>query len=229
MDDMIIVGASGGIGSYLAEMFEQEYRLFLTYNSTPLRCVGNVAQVNLLSYGEVQDFADLIGDDLAYRVVLVNAAGLSIDGMGHKLDPEMFDAVVAVNLTGAFHLCRAFLPLMRNRRWGRIINLSSVVGSTGVVGTSAYSASKAGLSGFTRTLAIENAKAGVTVNTLRLGYMSLGMIDNIRADIQEVIERSIPMGSFGNPDNIVEAIRFLVAAPYVTGTEITIDGGLLCS
>lgn len=229
MDDMIIVGASGGIGSYLASVFEGEFDLYRTYYRTQIRGVGNVAQMNVLNPQRVREFADEIGPQLSEKVVLVNATGLSINGMGHNLPQSSFSAVVQVNLVGAFNLASAFLPIMRRKRWGRIINMSSVVGKVGVAGTAAYASSKTGLLGLTRTLAIENAKKGVTVNVLRLGYMSAGMINTIEANTREAIRRSIPMEFFGSPDNVVEAIRFLVNAPYVTGTAIDIDGGLLCS
>ena len=227
MDDMIIVGASGGIGSYLVDAFADEYTLWKTYRNNPIRGF-NIARVDVMSHEDVSEFADLISHELSNRIVLVNATGLSLSGMGHKLPSSTFAAVLRVNLVGAFNLANVFLPIMRDRFWGRIINLSSVVGSVGVPGTVAYSASKAGLMGLTRTLAAENALRGITVNALRLGYMSVGMINTIPQDIQESIKRTIPVGGYGTPDNIAEAIRFLVNAPYVTGTAIDIDGGLLC-
>ena len=228
MDDMIIVGASGGIGGYLRGFFSTKNRVFSTYNKHPIRGVGTVAQVDVTKFDQVYLFSDSIMGDLGDRVILVYAAGISIDGMGHKLSSAAFEDVLHVNLTGAFNVCHSFLPIMRHKGWGRIILLSSVVGHAGVVGTSAYSASKAGLSGLARTLAMENAMHDITVNVLNLGYMSIGMIDTIPDGILDNIRRSVPMQRLGDVKNIAEAIRFLVAADYVTGTEIRIDGGWLC-
>ncbi|NIQ88682.1 MAG: SDR family oxidoreductase [Deltaproteobacteria bacterium] len=227
MDDMIIVGASGGIGRFLAEEFKGEYVLWRTrYRSST---DSEYDRVNVMNPQSVREYATVLGQCLSDRVILVNAAGISINGIGHKMPQSSFAEVLHTNLVGAFNLASAFLPIMRDRRWGRIINLSSVVGSAGIPGTVAYSTSKAGLMGLTRTLAVENAKKGITVNVLRLGYMAVGMIDTIQPDKRQIIRRNIPAGYFGNPGNIVAAIRFLVDAPYVTGTAIDIDGGFLCS
>lgn len=124
-------------------------------------------------------------------------------------------------------MCRAMLPFMRQQEWGRIINISSIVGQVGVPGTVAYSASKSGLFGLTRTLAVENASRNITVNTLALGYFSVGMINVIRPEIQEQIKAKIPMKRFGDPHNVELAIRFLIECDYITGATININGGLL--
>jgi NAD(P)-dependent dehydrogenase (short-subunit alcohol dehydrogenase family) len=124
-------------------------------------------------------------------------------------------------------MCSALLPYMRQQQWGRIINISSIVGQMGVPGTGAYSASKAGVLGLTRTLAVENATKNITVNALLLGYFSVGMIETIEQETQEQVRSKIPMKRFGHPRNVELAIRFLIAADYVTGSVVKIDGGLL--
>jgi NAD(P)-dependent dehydrogenase (short-subunit alcohol dehydrogenase family) len=233
MNSMIIIGASGGIGAYLADSFCWNNKMFLTYNKNPVQPSGRLrpvcSQLDVSCHSAVYQYACSIKDALTDRIVLINAAGISIDGMGHMLSSIAFEDVLRVNLTGVFSVCHAFLPIMRNNGWGRIINLSSVVGHIGVPGTVAYAASKAGLSGLTRTLAIENARKCITVNTLNLGYMSVGMIDTIGTELRDRIREKIPVGHLGSPDNVTAAIEFLVNADYVTGTEIAIDGGMLCS
>lgn len=233
---VVIIGASGGIGSYLMSELK-EYQTIGTYNSqNPFQSDwGNVYrertggqepqmyQLDVLQTNKVRSLVDMI---LPSRIVLVNAMGISRDGMAHNLFLGDWDEVLDVNLRGAFVTCQAFLPRMREEGWGRIINLCSIVGQNGIPGTSAYAASKAGLEGLTRTLASENAKKGITVNALALGYFNVGMINTIPHGIAEKIKAAIPMGHFGHPRNVAAAIRFLIGADYVTGTTININGGL---
>jgi len=227
MDDMIIVGASGGIGVVLANAFRKEYNLYLTHNDNPLYTFQST-QVDL-SGPDIFGYVDSIANVLSDKVIVVNCAGVTRSAMGHVMGIPSFEMLLNINLVGAFRVCSAVLPIMRKKGWGRIINLSSVVGHLGVPGTSAYSASKAGLEGMTRTLAVENASKGITVNSIVLGYMEAGMITSVPMGYLESVVKLIPMKRLGGVVNIVEAVRFLVAADYVTGTSITVDGGLLCA
>ena len=236
MDNMVIVGAAGGIGRLLMNSFYPSYNLYVTYYRRPPPSedyldIKGCYRLDVRDYAKCCLTARAIYESVGpgSNIILVNAVGISINGMGHKMAEEDWCRVIDTNLTGTFNVCRAILPFMRDRGWGRIINLSSVVGSSGVAGTCAYAASKAGILGLTRTLAIENAQRGVTVNALNLGYMQTGMIDTIPDHILELIRFKIPMERFGNYANIESAIRFLIEADYVTGTAINIDGGLLCS
>lgn len=174
----------------------------------------------------VDHFAKAVGDRLG-QIVLVNLAGVSIDGMGHKMDELTWDRVVDTNLKGTFLMCRAMLPFMRKEEWGRIINISSIVAQKGIPGTVAYAASKGGLFSLTRTLATENAAKNITVNALALGYFEAGMINVLKPELQEQIRATIPMRRFGHPRNIELAIRFLIDADYITGAVLNINGGLL--
>ena len=124
-------------------------------------------------------------------------------------------------------MSRALLPIMRQQEWGRIIYVSSIVGQMGIAGTCAYSASKAGLFGLTRTLAAENAAKNITVNTLSLGYFDVGMINVIKPDMREQIKEKIPMRRFGNHNALEAGIKFLIDCDYITGTTININGGIM--
>lgn len=146
--------------------------------------------------------------------------------MAHRMPSDVWDKVIDTNLKGTFLFCRAMLPFMRKQEWGRIINISSIVGQIGIPGTIAYSTSKSALFGLTRTLAVENAAKKITVNVLALGYFDIGMISVIKHDLQERIKESIPLKKFGDPRNIELAIRFLIESDYCTGTVININGGL---
>ena len=225
---IVITGASGGLGNYLVEHLGRDYEIIGTYNThkpAPIDRVVEFFQVDVTDSGSVERFVAAVSDKLQ-RIVVINMAGISLEGMGHKIAEGKWDRVLDVNLKGTFLMCRALLPWMREQDWGRIINVSSVVGHLGVPGTVAYSASKTGLFGLTRTLAAENAMKNITVNVLGLGYFEVGMINVIRPEIQEQIRERIPMKRFGHPRNVELAIRFLIECDYVTGTSIAINGGL---
>ncbi|GHU18897.1 beta-ketoacyl-ACP reductase [Alphaproteobacteria bacterium] len=172
----------------------------------------------------VEEICNTLGGDVD---VLVNNAGITKDGMLHKMDPIDWHRVIATNLTSVFNMCRVVIPAMREKRFGRIINLSSVNGLKGQVGQTNYSAAKAGILGFTKSLALESASKGITVNAIAPGYISTDMTDAIRDDIKEKIIDGIPVGRFGKVDEIANAVLYLSGeeASYVTGTTLSINGG----
>jgi len=226
---IILTGASGGLGTYLIERLGTDFEIVGTYNKNRPSSNGRAAgfyQVDTSDSKSIERFVVSIADKLE-KIVLINLAGISLDGMGHKMSDEVWDHVVDTNLKGTFLMCRSLLPFMREQNWGRVINFSSVVGQMGIPGTVAYSASKSGLFGLTRTLAAENAQKNITVNVLSLGYHSIGMINVISPEIQEKIKATIPMKKFGDPRNVELAIRFLIECDYMTGNSININGGLL--
>lgn len=226
---IIITGASGGLGSYLVEHLGGQYDVVGTYNSRKpagLDQAAELHQVDVSDADSVELFVNSLADRLT-NITLINMAGISLDGFGHKLPEATWDQVMDTNIKGAFLMSRAVLPLMREQQWGRIINVSSVVGQMGVPGTAAYSASKSALFGLTRTLAIENATKNVTVNCLALGYFEAGMINEVRPEVQEQVKAKIPMQHFGHPRNVGLAVRFLMDSDYTTGSVININGGLL--
>ena len=226
---IVITGASGGLGSYLVEHLSKEHEIVGTYNTHKPELSDQVArfyQVDVSDAASVDRFANLVADKLRH-VVLVNLAGVSLDGMGHKMAEAVWDQVLDIDLKGSFLMCRALLPFMREQEWGRIINVSSIVGQMGVPGTVAYSAAKSGLFGLTRTLAAENAAKNITVNALALGYFETGMISVLKPEVQEQIKAKIPMKRLGHPRNVELAVRFLMESDYITGSIININGGLL--
>jgi NAD(P)-dependent dehydrogenase (short-subunit alcohol dehydrogenase family) len=233
MKDMIIVGSQGAIGNWLVRAFAPKCMMYGTFHenlSAPHRGRNcKLHRVDVRVPGSCVSYADTIKKELGPHIVLVNAFGVSIDGTGHRLGVGDWREVYSVNLEGVFNVCQAFLPIMQEKGWGRIINLSSVVGRVGVRGTGAYAASKAGVEALTRALAVENVAYGITANSLVLGYMALGMIGNVPVEHLDALLDRIPMGKFGHPDNIVAAVQFLIDADYVTGASIVIDGGFLCT
>jgi 3-oxoacyl-[acyl-carrier protein] reductase len=178
--------------------------------------VGRPADVER-AWGELQAAFD--GLD-----ILVNNAGITRDNLLLRMKPEEWTQVLDVNLSGAFHWCRMAIKPMIRQRWGRIVNVSSIVGLTGNPGQANYAASKAGLIGFTRTVAVEVARRGVTVNAVAPGLIETEMTDGIATGLADAIPARRP----GTPEEVAACVGFLASdeASYVTGTTLTVDGGM---
>ncbi len=160
--------------------------------------------------------------------VLVNNAGITRDGLAARMSDEDFDAVIDINLKGSFHCCRAAAKVMMKQRWGRIINLSSVVGVYGNAGQVNYAASKAGVIGMTKTLAKELARRNITANAVAPGFIATDMTDALSDSQREAIVGRIGSGRLGEPADIAHLVRFLASdeASYITGQVICVDGGM---
>ncbi len=160
--------------------------------------------------------------------VLVNNAGITRDGLAASMGDEDFDAVIDINLKGTFHCCRAAAKVMMKQRWGRIINMSSVVGVYGNAGQVNYAASKAGVIGMTKTLAKELARRNITANAVAPGFIATDMTDALSEAQKEAIVGRIGSGRLGEPADIAHLVRFLASdeASYITGQVICVDGGM---
>jgi 3-oxoacyl-[acyl-carrier protein] reductase len=226
---IIVTGASGGLGVPLLESLSAVEQVVGTYNShrpnLPTGSAIQLHQVDVASEESVRRFADAIIPN-ASRITLVNLAGVSSARLAVDLDSSEWDRVVDVSLKGSMLMSRAFLRKMMRDRWGRIINISSIVAEEGVAGTAAYAAAKAGLDGLTRVLAKEYARYGILVNTLALGYFDGGMTDTLAEEQRTATLARIPLRRFGEVSEITEAVLYLMRASYVTGTKLRIDGGM---
>ena len=229
---IVITGATGGLGREMVKHFEkQDVKLALhTFQHEPfeVECEHAWFKADLSDAFQVSNFVATVLANFGHVDVLINNAGISRNGMSWKLNNTDFQQVLAVNLTAPFLLMQGFLPGMRERNSGRIISISSVVAQTGVVGTAAYAASKAGLLGLTKTVAKEVAGNGITVNALALGYFDRGMITEVAEDLREKIIEQIPLKRLGSMDAILSTLDWLLAdgASYVTGQTISLNGGL---
>jgi 3-oxoacyl-[acyl-carrier protein] reductase len=160
--------------------------------------------------------------------VLVNNAGITRDGLAVRMKPADWDRVLQINLYGAFNCIQAVLPGMMRNRWGRIINIASVVGQAGAAGQTNYAASKAGLIGLTKSLAQEMGSRGITVNAVAPGYIETDMTKVLSEEVKQKILASVPLARIGNPDDVAAAVKFLAGedAGYITGHVLAVNGGL---
>lgn len=228
---ILITGASKGIGRYLFTRFKQDgLKVIGTYNSSIISLNEDLIDYYKLDVADnnavVEMFATI--KQSLTNIVLLNCAGISYNAFAHKADVELWNKVIDVNLKGTFHVIHSVLPLMREQGYGRIINFSSVVTSLPTPGVSAYAASKAGLIGLTKSLAVENASKGITVNSINLGYVNIGMgVTDVPLAYQDKIKTQIPSGRFCMPEEIYNTIIYLIQTEYVNGTTININGALI--
>jgi NAD(P)-dependent dehydrogenase (short-subunit alcohol dehydrogenase family) len=225
---IVITGVSRGIGRFLWDKFKQENAEIIGVDkiiADDLQDNPDIYCLDITRPNELELWLEKVQEKLG-KVVLINCAGINYSAFAHKSDLEKWSRVIQVNLIGTFFMIHTLLPVMREQNWGRIINFASVVAQSGVPGTTAYAASKAGLWGLSKSLAKENATKGITVNSLNLGYFDVGMIQEVPEEMQIKIKEQIPTGTFGHPDNIFNAIRFLIDSDYVNGTTIDLNAGL---
>jgi len=242
----LITGASRGIGRAIALRFAEEgCDLAINYVAEQgrdnaaeaeevaqqigaLGCRALCVEADVSDLQAVEDMVARAIGRLGKLDILVNNAGITRDRTLKKLDKEDWDRVLAVNLTGAFHCARAVIDHMRERRYGRIISLASVVAQMGNIGQTNYGASKAGLIGFTRSLAREVARRGITVNAIAPGFIDTEMTQAMPEDIRQQVVQTIPLARMGTPEDVAHAAVFLASeqAAYITGQVLSVNGGL---
>ena len=193
-------------------------------------CSGEALTVNLdvTSPSSVKEaFAKALKDRTRIDV-LVNNAGITRDGLAVRMKPADWDLVLQINLYGAFSCIQAVLPGMMRNRWGRIINIASVVGQAGAAGQANYAASKAGLIGLTKSLAQEMGSRAITVNAVAPGYIETDMTKVLPEEVKQKILASVPLARMGKPDDVAAAVKFLASedASYITGHVLAVNGGM---
>ncbi len=233
----LVTGASGGIGGAIARaLHAQGAHVAISGTRTEaldqlaLDLGGRVAVVpaNLSEAGEAQRLASETEQALGGLDVLINNAGLTRDNLAVRMKDEEWQEVLNVNLTAAFQLTRASLRGMMKARWGRIITITSIVGTTGNPGQANYAATKAGLVGMSKALAQEVAARGITVNCIAPGFIVTAMTDSLSADQKDRLQGNIPCGRLGTVDDIAAAAIYLASeeASYVTGQTLHVNGGM---
>ena len=237
--NILITGASGGIGTSLSKVFSlTNANLFLLGSSNekisklkrelPPKENINYFSVDLGQRENVNNFCDSIINEYGGISVVINNAGITQDSIFIRMSDSSWDNVFAVNLDASMAICRKFIRGMIKNRWGRIVNISSVVASTGNPGQSNYVAAKGALNGLTKSMALEVATRGVTVNCISPGFIDTAMTAKLTDDQKSKITEKIPMGRMGSGSDISSLALFLVSneASYITGQNIHVNGGL---
>ena len=231
----LVTGGTRGIGQAISVALKNKgFRVAANYGGNDAAAQKFQVETGIPIYRwDVSDYAAcekgvaLVTRDLGAVDVLVNNAGITRDGMLHRMSKENWDAVMRTNLDSVFNMTRHVIDGMRNRRYGRVVNISSINGRKGQVGQSNYSAAKAGLLGFTKAVAQENAARGVTVNVIAPGYIGTEMVRAVREDVLQKIIAGIPVGRLGEADDIARCVAFLASdqGGFITGSTISANGG----
>ncbi|HIV66123.1 MAG TPA: 3-oxoacyl-[acyl-carrier-protein] reductase [Candidatus Mailhella excrementigallinarum] len=239
----LVTGGSRGIGRAVAQTLAAAgYQIFLTYVSKPdeaeqtaraILAAGGRARAFRLDVGDSESVAAFFRDEVRERVelaVLVNNAGITKDGLMLRMKDEDFDRVLGINLRGAFLCLREAAKIMSKQRYGRIINISSVVGQMGNAGQVNYSAAKAGLIGMTKSAAKELASRSITVNAVAPGFIETDMTAALSDEARDAYAKAIPLGRLGSAQDVADAVAFLASdkASYITGQILAVNGGLYC-
>ncbi len=236
----LITGGAQGIGRAIADELAAAGATILLADVNEAKLAETVAEmesrgktaagfaINVANQESIKAGAKAIQEKFGKVEILVNNAGITRDNLALRMKPEDWDLVLNINLTGAFLLTQALLPKMLRNGWGRIVNIASVVGRTGQAGQVNYAASKAGLIGFTRSLAREVASRGITVNAVAPGYIETPMTAVLSEEVTKTMMATIPLGRGGTPKDVAQAVKFLAsdAASYITGHVLDVNGGM---
>ena len=232
----VVTGGTRGIGAAIAKALKAAgHKVAANYAGNDEAAQNFKAQTGIpvykwdvSSYDACAAGLKQVEADLGPVEILVNNAGITRDGMFHKMTVEQWRAVIDTNLNSVFNMCRPVIEGMRDRKFGRIVNISSINGQKGQMGQANYSAAKAGELRFTKALAQENARVGITVNAICPGYIGTEMVQAMPKDVLEKkIIPQIPVGRLGTPDDIARCVVFLAAdeASFITGSTLTANGG----
>jgi acetoacetyl-CoA reductase len=232
----LVTGGTRGIGAAIAKSLKDNgYNVVANY-------VGNdqnaqefsqatgikVYKCDVSDFQSSYDMIQKIEKDFNKNIeILINNAGISRDSMAHKMPPEKWNDVINTNLNSLYNVTRNVIEKMREKKFGRIVNISSINGLTGQLGLTNYCAAKSGVIGYTRALALENASKSITVNAIAPGYIKTELIADLAPEVLDKIKASIPVGNLGQPEDVARTVLFLVddASWFITGETISVNGG----
>ncbi|WP_243290736.1 3-oxoacyl-[acyl-carrier-protein] reductase [Bacillus sp. FJAT-47783] len=235
----IVTGGSRGIGSEIAKVLATHgATVVINYNNSPEAADNVVTEImntggkavamkaNVADLNEAKSLVEETKERFGKIDILVNNAGITRDRTFKKMSEEDWKNVIDVNLTSVYQMTSSVIHEMLEQKWGRIINISSIIGQAGGFGQSNYSAAKAGMIGFTKSLALETARKGITVNAICPGFIETEMVAAMPDNVLQQTVNKIPVGRLGQPKEIAEAVLFLTQSEYITGQCINVNGGL---
>ncbi len=240
-NNVLVTGASRGIGAQIAKrLAEMGLKVWVNYRSGEAEAAAVKAEIEAAG-GQAETIGFDVSDEAAFvdaikQIVtedgalayLVNNAGITKDGLAMRMKSEQFMDVINANLKSTFIGCREALKVMRKKRFGSVVNIASIVGETGNAGQTNYSASKGGTIAMTKSFALEAAASGIRYNTITPGFIATEMTDVLKEDVKASFIAKIPMGRFGEPREVADAVAFLLSdhASYITGETLKVNGGM---
>ena len=236
---ILITGATGGIGNSLVKKFISLGSTILATgtNDSKLQNIKKnfpeiiIEKFDLSNHDKIEEFIDKVDTKLEGIDILVNNAGITLDNLSIRLTNENWKKVLDINLTSTFLMCKYTIKKMLRKKFGKIINITSIVGHTGNLGQSNYSASKAGIIGFSKSLAIEYARKNININCVSPGFIQTEMTDKINEEFKKTLTSKIPSGNLGTGEDISNCVAFLASdkANYINGETIHVNGGMYMS
>jgi len=233
---VLITGATGGIGKCLVQKFNNLGSSIVATGTNDEKLNNlkknfdniHIEKFRLDEHNKIEEFIEKIDKKLDGLDVLVNNAGINLDNLSIRLTEENWKKVLDINLTSTFLMCKHSIKKMLKRKYGKIINITSIVGHTGNLGQANYSASKAGIVAFSKCLAIEYAKKNINVNCVSPGFIRTEMTDNINEEFKKILISKIPSGNLGTGEDISNCVAFLASdmASYINGETIHVNGGM---
>ena len=233
---VLITGATGGIGNSLIKKFDDlgakivatgtnEQKLTNLKNNFPSI---KIEKFKLDEHSKIESFIDKIDKELEGLEILINNAGITLDNLSIRLTEENWKKVIDINLNSSFFMCKFAIKKMLKKKYGKIINITSVIGHTGNAGQANYAASKAGIIGFSKSLAIEYAKKNININCVSPGFIKTEMTEKINEKLKEILIDKIPAGTIGSGEDVSNCVAFLASdeAKYINGETIHVNGGL---
>ncbi len=233
---ILITGATGGIGNTLIEKFNNLGSSILATGTNEDKLTNlkkkfpniNIEKFKLDEHNKIENFIETVSEKLGGLDILVNNAGITLDNLSIRLTEENWKKVLDINLTSTFLMCKFAIKKMLKKKYGKIINITSIVGHTGNLGQANYAASKAGIIAFSKSLAIEYAKKNICINCVSPGFIKTEMTDKINEEFKQNLLSKIPSGKLGSGEDVSNCVAFLASdlANYINGETIHVNGGM---
>ena len=233
---VLITGATGGIGQALVKKFVSLNALVLATGTKNEKLDAlkkefpsiNILKFDISDHSKIEEFIENVHSQMLGLDILINNAGINKDNLSLRMKEEEWQKVIDINLGSTFLLCKSAIKKMLKNKYGRIVNITSIVGHTGNLGQANYAASKAGIIGMTKSLAIEYAKKNITLNCVSPGFIKTNMTENILENVKAMLTSRIPMAKLGSGEDVANSVAFLSSesASYITGETIHVNGGM---